>query len=339
MIEGVYQLLYNLGYTEPIHPAIVHIPIGLVIGAFVLGLLSFFLGHAMMGRAARYAAVLAFIFLFPALLLGYMDWHHFFAGGWLFPIKMKLALAGLLLIFTFIVLIAGRGRDKASGVMALLYTLCFLTVIGLGYFGGLLVYEGRVPEAPSEFRIGERVFLANCSGCHPFGGNIIDPEAQVRGSDDLRDSETFIRWIRDPRLDNGSRGIMPSFPPMRISDDQAEQLRLYIVRTMEPEGKPEESGFQVPKFTVSIDPASIGKGRQLFLTNCKFCHTVESEQTIVGPGLKDILKREKLPVGGMAATPENIFRQLRHPYKNMPSFAQKLTNDQVFDLIAYLNTR
>jgi hypothetical protein len=44
-------------------------------------------------------------------------------------------------------------------------------------------------------------------------------------------------------------------------------------------------------------------------------------------------------VSGRPATPENVYRQLREPYKNMPSFAQKLTDDDVFNLIAFLNTR
>jgi len=44
-------------------------------------------------------------------------------------------------------------------------------------------------------------------------------------------------------------------------------------------------------------------------------------------------------VSGRSATPENLYRQLRQPYKNMPSFAQKLTDEDVFDLIAFLSGR
>ena len=64
-----------------------------------------------------------------------------------------------------------------------------------------------------------------------------------------------------------------------------------------------------------------------------------ASRRLSGPGLKGILKRPTLPVSGRPATPENVYRQLREPYKNMPSFAQKLTDDDVFNLIAFLNTR
>jgi Mrp family chromosome partitioning ATPase len=36
--------------------------------------------------------------MFPAMLFGYADWQHYFAGGWIYPIKVKLALSGVLLI-------------------------------------------------------------------------------------------------------------------------------------------------------------------------------------------------------------------------------------------------
>ncbi len=69
------------------------------------------------------------------------------------------------------------------------------------------------------------------------------------------------------------------------------------------------------------------------------CHNLLGTETIVGPGLKGILKRKTLPFGDWPAIPENIFKQLRCPYKDMPSFKEKLTDDQVFDLIAFLNTQ
>ena len=38
--------------------------------------------------------ILAFLGLFPTVLAGYVDWQHFYGGTWLFPIKMKMLLAG-----------------------------------------------------------------------------------------------------------------------------------------------------------------------------------------------------------------------------------------------------
>jgi len=339
MIGHLYQFLYNLGYSEPIHPAVVHIPIGILTGAFVLGVLSYCFHGPMMGRAARYAIVISFVSLFPAMLFGFMDWQHFFAAGWLFQIKMKLALACVLLVLTFIAMIAGRGSEQTSGRAVVLTTLCLLVAVGLGYFGGQLVYGGRVPPGPRELRAGEKVFLGNCSGCHPYGGNIVDADAPVRGAPPLKNGEAFIRWLRDPRLDNGARGVMPPFLPSRISDAQAVELRRYILNVTGA-GTPEPTcGATIPRIVVRTEPEFIEKGRRLFQANCTGCHTADSTEKIVGPGLKGILKGKTLPVQNVPATPENIFRQLRCPYEEMPSFAGKLSDNQVADLIAYLNTR
>ena len=150
-MERFYQFLDTIGYAHPLHPAMKEISVGLVIGAFLLGWMSLLFRHQMAGRAARYCMIVAFIFMFPAILLGYTDWQHYFAGGWLNPVKIKLILAGVLLVLAFIALVADRGGERTSSGVAVLYTLCFLTVLGLGFFGGQLVYSGKAPPGPAEF--------------------------------------------------------------------------------------------------------------------------------------------------------------------------------------------
>jgi mono/diheme cytochrome c family protein len=338
-MERLYQLFEAVGYVHPIHPPITHLPVGLVIGAFLLGLISLLFRHQMAGRAARYCMIIAFLSIFPTVLLGYMDWQHYFAGGWLSPIKIKLVLAAVLLILAIISLVVGRGDETTSPGVAGIYALSLFTVLGLGFFGGQLVYSGKVPAGPAEFRTGEKLFRANCSSCHPYGGNIIDPKAELRGSDELKDLQTFIRWIRDPRLDNGAKGPMPPFLPARVSDAQAKELLGYIVKVMGPAKPAPECDVTIPAIVKRTEPASVAKGKQLFEANCMGCHTVFGTEGLVGPGLKGILKRKTLPFGDWPATPENIFKQLRCPYKDMPSFREKLTYEQVFDLIAFLNTQ
>lgn len=51
----------------------------------------------------------------------------------------------------------------------------------------------------------------------------------------------------------------------------------------------------------------------------------------------DRLKRPTLPLSGHRVTTESIRFQLRQPLGRMPSFAH-LTDDEMSDLIAYLNT-
>ncbi|MHB8109741.1 MAG: c-type cytochrome, partial [Syntrophorhabdaceae bacterium] len=101
--------------------------------------------------------------------------------------------------------------------------------VGLCYFGGQLVYIDKNPAALPQFQAGARLYRVNCSSCHPCFGNIADPTAPVARSPELIDLKTFIHWIRDPRLDNGAKGIMPAFPSSKISDEQAKELRLYIL--------------------------------------------------------------------------------------------------------------
>jgi mono/diheme cytochrome c family protein len=88
---------------------------------------------------------------------------------------------------------------------------------------------------------------------------------------------------------------------------------------------------------VQTDPESIGKGKNLFDAKCKFCHSAFSTETIVGPGLKGILERNKLPTSGRPSTAENVIQQIKKPFSRMPSF-EYLTDEEIADLIAFLNT-
>jgi len=93
----------------------------------------------------------------------------------------------------------------------------------------------------------------------------------------------------------------------------------------------------VPKLAARTDPESIGKGKNLFDANCKFCHNAYNTETLVGPGLKGILKNPELPISKRPATPENVRRQLRRPFSRMPSF-KYLSDEEVEDIVAFLNT-
>ncbi|HEY3277808.1 MAG TPA: DUF2231 domain-containing protein [Syntrophorhabdaceae bacterium] len=240
MMNRLYQLLENMGYLHPLHPAVTHIPVGLIFGALLLGLASLLFRHEETARAARYCAITALIFVFPTALLGYMDWQHYYAGGWLHPIKIKIVLAIVLFLLLCVSVIFGRKKGTVSWPVASAYVLSVFTVVGLGYFGGQLIYTDKSPPAAPQFESGARLYRVNCSGCHPYGGNIVDPTAPVARSTELIDLETFLRWIRDPRLDNGAKGVMPDFLASKISDAQAKELWLYIVDATGSDGKPRD---------------------------------------------------------------------------------------------------
>jgi uncharacterized membrane protein len=178
MFDSIYEFLINLGYTHPIHPPMTHLPIGMVIGACVFGLAALLWGRPDFEMTARYCVLLAFLGVFVTITFGYMDWQHYYAGGWLPPIRIKLILAGVL--FIFLAICGGlhlRGTRDLK-VLLPLYVLCLMTVAALGYFGGQLVYSGR--EQPEETetpqsRNGEDLLRTALSRSCPDGDLVYRP--------------------------------------------------------------------------------------------------------------------------------------------------------------------
>lgn len=84
-------------------------------------------------------------------------------------------------------------------------------------------------------------------------------------------------------------------------------------------------------------PASLGE--KLFIgKGCAQCHVVDSTDRRMAPGLKGMFQKKTLPVSGRLVTVENVDHQLKAPYKNMPSFADRLTDKERDQIIAYLKT-
>lgn len=90
--------------------------------------------------------------------------------------------------------------------------------------------------------------------------------------------------------------------------------------------------------TVSSEIAgNVERGASFFNAECLPCHYADSDEKKIGPGLKDLFKREKLPYSSRPTSVENIKQQLLRPAMVMPSFT-KMTKQELADLIAYLNT-
>jgi hypothetical protein len=89
--------------------------------------------------------------------------------------------------------------------------------------------------------------------------------------------------------------------------------------------------------TIKSDPESMGRGKGLFDSKCRFCHDAYSTDKVVGPGLKGIMKKDRLPVSKRPSTPGNIILQLKTPFDRMPSF-EYLSAEETSDIIAFLHT-
>jgi len=79
----------------------------MVMGAFCFALVALIFRRTKLAQTARHCSVLALIAALPTAFLGILDWQHFYGGSLLFPIKMKLALACILIVFLILAVIFG----------------------------------------------------------------------------------------------------------------------------------------------------------------------------------------------------------------------------------------
>jgi uncharacterized membrane protein len=235
MIEFFYKTLTTIGYTHPVHAPTTHIPVGMVIGAFLFALGAYLLKRSTLALTAWHCVLLALVALFPTVLFGYMDWQHYYAGAWVFPIKMKIGLAVSLLILLVIAVNLGRKAEKVATGVLLIYGLCLLNVTALGYFGGELVYGTKEPEKAveaQEAKVSGDLFNKTCKACHPGGGNAFKANFPLKSAPQLANFETFLGYIRNPKARDGSQTIMPPFPADKISEQQAREIYEYVVQVL-----------------------------------------------------------------------------------------------------------
>lgn len=87
-----------------------------------------------------------------------------------------------------------------------------ITVVALGIFASAaLAADG-----------GEAIFKAKCAGCHPDGGNIINPKETLKG---IKDPKKIINKMRK------GGGGMTAFDAKTISDADAKLVANYIIKT------------------------------------------------------------------------------------------------------------
>ncbi|MGE5237822.1 MAG: c-type cytochrome [Chloroflexota bacterium] len=100
--------------------------------------------------------------------------------------------------------------------------------------------ESSAPQGTSRGIAGARIFMNNCARCHPGGGNNVTPDLPLEGSAKLANFKTFLAFIRNPKMPDGSEGVMPHFTKSSITDRQAKELYHYIVSS---EGRGMAGGY------------------------------------------------------------------------------------------------
>ncbi len=140
MTEIIFEFLNNIGFTHPVHPALTHIPMGMVMGAVVFRLAAFLPRMKMLAKTGYHCAVLALLGVAPTVFTGYLDWQYRYGGVWEFLIVLKMALAAVLTILLVMVVIKDDAENPRLDRRTGFYLLLVLVAIGLGYSGGELQY-------------------------------------------------------------------------------------------------------------------------------------------------------------------------------------------------------
>jgi uncharacterized membrane protein len=150
MIDALYEFLARHGFGDPLHSPITHMPIGLSVGALIFFLTAIVFKQKQLVLTARHASILAFIFVFPTILLGVFDWIHFYHATLFVPIIIKMCLASAALILLGTGIILGSEIKLHSMSLTLIYSLTVVVMVGLGFFGAGIIYgrglEMKMPK-------------------------------------------------------------------------------------------------------------------------------------------------------------------------------------------------
>jgi mono/diheme cytochrome c family protein len=90
-----------------------------------------------------------------------------------------------------------------------------------------------------------------------------------------------------------------------------------------------------PSKPAALWTAQESRGAQVFSDHCARCHYPTTTRPLNGPGLQALTKVRDMP-SGAPPTDERITQVILHGRNNMP--AQRLTDGQLVDLLAYLHT-
>ena len=84
--------------------------------------------------------------------------------------------------------------------------------------------------------------------------------------------------------------------------------------------------------------AQQASGRRIYDAECDRCHEPYSTRGKKGPGLKGVFQHKFLSLSGLPANDERVSDIIRLGRNEMPAFSQKLSQQDMQDLLAYLHT-
>lgn len=79
-------------------------------------------------------------------------------------------------------------------------------------------------------------------------------------------------------------------------------------------------------------------GRKIYDAECGRCHEPYSSRGKKGPSLKGVFQHKYLSLSGLPANDDRVSEIIRLGRNEMPAYSQKLSPQEVQDLLAYLHT-
>lgn len=94
------------------------------------------------------------------------------------------------------------------------------------------------------------------------------------------------------------------------------------------------------KKVAGSSPGDPGKGKAGFESKCAVCHEADSDATKVGPGLKGLFKKHPHQLNGKEHVHnlETVRQQIKKGSGAMPPMEKELSEEELDDLLAYLQT-
>ena len=90
------------------------------------------------------------------------------------------------------------------------------------------------------------------------------------------------------------------------------------------------------KVMMSQGKGDAAKGKAVF-EQCAVCHSADTDEKKMGPGLKGLFKKDKL-ANGKKPTDATVMSKINEGGNGMPPYKESLSDQEKADVLAYLKT-
>jgi cytochrome c len=90
------------------------------------------------------------------------------------------------------------------------------------------------------------------------------------------------------------------------------------------------------KVMLSQGKGDAAKGKAVF-EQCAVCHSADTDEKKMGPGLKGLFKKDKL-TNGKKPTDATVLAKINDGGNGMPPYKESLSDQEKTDVVAYLKT-